>query len=87
MPPTGKRLPPDAHIAGIERLGALLSAVGTALAYIPAHTNAHRIQAETIDMSEGLFGIHGAALEVRAQRMGVLGSNIANAGTPGYKAL
>ena len=37
-------------------------------------------------MNEGLFGIHGAALEVRAQRMGVLGSNIANAGTPGYKA-
>ena len=37
-------------------------------------------------MSEGLFGIHGAALEVRAQRMSVLGSNIANAGTPGYKA-
>ena len=37
-------------------------------------------------MSEGLFGIHGAALEIRAQRMNVLGSNIANAGTPGYKA-
>lgn len=37
-------------------------------------------------MSQGLFGIHGAALEVRAQRMGMLGSNIANAATPGYKA-
>jgi flagellar basal-body rod protein FlgB len=37
-------------------------------------------------MSEGLFGIHGAALEIRAQRLGVLGSNIANAATPGYKA-
>lgn len=37
-------------------------------------------------MSNGLFGIHGAALEIRAQRMGMLGSNIANAGTPGYKA-
>lgn len=37
-------------------------------------------------MSEGLFGIHGAALEVRAQRLGMLGSNIANAATPGYKA-
>lgn len=33
-----------------------------------------------------LFGIHGAALEVRSQRMGVLASNIANASTPGYKA-
>lgn len=37
-------------------------------------------------MSETLFGIHGAALEVRSQRMGVIASNIANAATPGYKA-
>ena len=37
-------------------------------------------------MNEGLFGIHGMALALRAQRMGVLTSNIANAGTPGYKA-
>lgn len=37
-------------------------------------------------MSEGLFGIHGRALEIRSQRMGVLTSNIANAATPGYKA-
>ncbi len=34
----------------------------------------------------GLFGIHAAALELRSQRMGLLASNIANAGTPGYKA-
>lgn len=37
-------------------------------------------------MSEQIFGIHGAALEVRSQRMGVLASNIANAATPGFKA-
>ncbi|MEM1196904.1 MAG: flagellar basal body rod protein FlgB [Pseudomonadota bacterium] len=37
-------------------------------------------------MSDSLFGIHGAALEVRSKRMGVLASNIANAATPGYKA-
>lgn len=37
-------------------------------------------------MADGLFGVHGAALEVRAQRMGVLASNIANASTPGFKA-
>lgn len=37
-------------------------------------------------MSQGLFGIHGKALEIRSQRMGVLTSNIANAATPGYKA-
>lgn len=37
-------------------------------------------------MGEGLFGIHGTALEIRSQRMGILVSNIANAATPGYKA-
>lgn len=37
-------------------------------------------------MNERLFGIHGAALTVRSQRMGVIASNIANAATPGYKA-
>ena len=37
-------------------------------------------------MSDRLFGIHGAALELRSRRMGVLTSNIANAATPGYKA-
>ena len=33
-----------------------------------------------------LFGVHGMALELRSQRMGLLASNIANAATPGYKA-
>jgi len=37
-------------------------------------------------MSESIFGIHAAALELRSQRMGLIASNIANAGTPGYKA-
>lgn len=37
-------------------------------------------------MSEGLFGIHAVALQLRSQRMGLLTSNIANAATPGYKA-
>jgi flagellar basal-body rod protein FlgB len=37
-------------------------------------------------MTQDLFGIHGKALQLRSQRMGVLASNIANAGTPGYKA-
>ncbi|HWK36792.1 flagellar basal body rod protein FlgB [Sphingomonas sp.] len=36
--------------------------------------------------NDTLFGVHGAALAVRSQRMGVLASNIANASTPGYKA-
>lgn len=36
--------------------------------------------------AETLFGVHGAALEVRSQRMGLLASNIANASTPGFKA-
>jgi flagellar basal-body rod protein FlgB len=33
-----------------------------------------------------LFGVHGAALAIRSQRMAMLASNIANAATPGYKA-
>jgi len=37
-------------------------------------------------MNETLFGIHGTALALRSQRMGLLTSNIANAATPGYKA-
>ena len=37
-------------------------------------------------MSDTLFGIHGKALELRSQRMGLIASNIANAATPGYKA-
>ncbi|MBN8502230.1 MAG: flagellar basal body rod protein FlgB [Sphingomonadales bacterium] len=33
-----------------------------------------------------LFGIHGDALQLQSQRLGLITSNIANAGTPGYKA-
>lgn len=36
--------------------------------------------------NDSLFGVHGAALAVRSERMGMLASNIANASTPGYKA-
>lgn len=35
---------------------------------------------------ESLFGIHGAALTLRSQRLNLLASNIANAATPGYRA-
>jgi len=37
-------------------------------------------------VSQSLFGIHAAALELRSQRMGMISSNIANAATPNYKA-
>ncbi len=36
--------------------------------------------------NEGLFGVHGAALSLRSQRLSMLASNIANAATPNYKA-
>lgn len=36
--------------------------------------------------SDKLFGVHAAALQLRSQRMSMLASNIANAGTPNYKA-
>ncbi len=35
---------------------------------------------------DNVFGIHATALKLREQRMAILGSNIANASTPGYKA-
>ena len=35
---------------------------------------------------DNAFGIHEVALKMRAQRMEVLASNLANADTPGYKA-
>jgi flagellar basal-body rod protein FlgB len=37
-------------------------------------------------MADDVFGIHGAALNLRSQRMSMLASNIANAATPNYKA-
>lgn len=36
--------------------------------------------------NERLFGVHGAALALRSQRLSMLASNIANAATPNYKA-
>jgi len=60
-----------------------IPAFGTRLAETPA---AIRQPMKAPRMSETLFGIHGTALELRSQRMGLLTSNIANAATPGYKA-
>ena len=37
-------------------------------------------------VTDRIFGIHGTALALRSQRLNMLASNIANAGTPGYKA-
>lgn len=39
-----------------------------------------------MSLDNQLFGIHGAALALRSQRLSLLASNIANASTPGYKA-
>ena len=36
--------------------------------------------------NDPLFGMHGASLALRSQRLAMLASNIANAATPGYKA-
>lgn len=35
---------------------------------------------------DSLFGVHANALKLREHRMAILASNIANAGTPNYKA-
>ena len=39
-----------------------------------------------MSLTDNIFGIHGTALALRSQRLNMLASNIANAGTPGYKA-
>lgn len=39
-----------------------------------------------MDRLDRFFGVHGAALELRSERMQILASNIANAATPGFKA-
>jgi flagellar basal-body rod protein FlgB len=36
--------------------------------------------------ADSIFGIHGQALEMRARRLELIASNIANAATPNYKA-
>lgn len=37
-------------------------------------------------LGDDIFGVHGTALALRSQRLGLLASNIANASTPGFKA-
>ena len=39
-----------------------------------------------MDMLDRYFGVSAKALELRAERLEILASNIANAATPGYKA-
>lgn len=39
-----------------------------------------------MDRLDRYFGVHGAALTLRSERMQILASNIANAATPGFKA-
>jgi flagellar basal-body rod protein FlgB len=39
-----------------------------------------------MDRLDQFFGVHGQALKLRSERMGLLASNIANAATPNYKA-
>ncbi len=38
------------------------------------------------DFLDRQLGIHATALKLRSQRLDIIASNIANAGTPGYKA-
>lgn len=80
---TGKRLPP--------RLAADAGSTGGGEGRGNWHGGcrgfgAHGAQEIATVSGDTLFGVHGAALEVRSQRMGLLASNIANASTPGFKA-
>ena len=39
-----------------------------------------------MDRLDQFFGVHGQALQLRSERLGLLASNIANAATPNFKA-
>lgn len=80
----GKILPPGA--AAIAAPGPMPpdAPIGTVFAEKVAQDCLRREFATVAD--QNLFGVHGAALEVRARRLGLLASNIANASTPGFKA-
>jgi flagellar basal-body rod protein FlgB len=82
LPLPGKSLPPLPAKAANAAIPARFPETGT-----PIARNRPNIGMRTVNMgSNSLFGVHGAALQVRSQRMGVLASNIANASTPGFKA-
>lgn len=55
---------------------------GTFSADQDVNSHTHRLA----DMLDTLFGIHADALQLKARRMEVLSTNIANADTPGFKA-
>jgi flagellar basal-body rod protein FlgB len=82
LPPSGNRLPPP--FAPPRRATAKQAGreIGTPLANPTTNHSAWKGN----DVSDTLFGIHGTALALRSQRMGLITSNIANASTPGYKA-
>jgi flagellar basal-body rod protein FlgB len=79
---TGKTLPVVSPARRHPRISAPAGQIGTTIADMLANFCA----GDEPMSNEGLFGVHGTALAVRSQRMGVLASNIANASTPGYKA-
>ncbi len=73
--------PASAANPGATPVGTL---IGTVFARKVAQDCLQREFATVAD--HNLFGVHGAALEVRSRRLGLLASNIANASTPGFKA-
>jgi flagellar basal-body rod protein FlgB len=78
----GKTLPPLPPLATFFPPSPCRQKTGTPIAGTPANFCA----GDPSMPNDSLFGVHGQALAVRSQRMGVLASNIANASTPGYKA-
>ena len=53
---------------------------------VSAPNRVKRDNSRYLDMLDTLFGIHADALQLKARRMEVLSTNIANADTPGFKA-
>jgi flagellar basal-body rod protein FlgB len=59
---------------------------GTAIADIALLRRVLAAERSYIMAFDTILGIHASALQLRAQRMNMLASNIANAATPNYKA-
>jgi flagellar basal-body rod protein FlgB len=59
---------------------------GTAIANIALLRRVLAAERSFVMAFDNILGIHASALQLRAQRMNMLASNIANAATPNYKA-
>jgi flagellar basal-body rod protein FlgB len=83
--PTGTSMPPAPRRPAAAPCDCPL---GTRFAARPLrrHCRGQIRDMTVMDRLDQFFGVHGEALQLRSERLGLLASNIANAATPNYKA-